>query len=282
MNPIFHWVGGKRWLSPSINPIIYQNLKGKYIEPFFGSGAIFFGLQRNIRSATLCDIIAPLMNTYREIKENPLGVSRSLQEFRSCTLSQSYYEIMRDKFNIRFTNPIGGFTQEDAALFLFINKSCFNGLWRQNKDGLFNVPYGKHTKIILPSTADLIKISERLHNTSLITINEPYDIFSYIEQAEQGDVIFADPPYYSVYDQYDGFTCSFNIKEFHAKLAAYLYEAYSRNVTVITTNIDDPFIRSLYSHFCQIEQFVRWQVVAAQSTDRKQWKQIVMTAIPQI
>lgn len=147
--PVIKWVGGKSKLLPEIKkrmPLVY----GRYIEPFFGGGALYFNLLPE--NAVIGDINQPLIHTYQNIKENPYAVMELLDameaEFNGTESEDgriSCYMEKRKEFNRYIIQ--GRNSAESAALFIFLNKTCFNGLYRVNKSGMFNVPSGKKEKV---------------------------------------------------------------------------------------------------------------------------------------
>jgi len=276
MEPLLKWVGSKRWIASEISEIVSTHLdpSGTYIEPFAGSAAVFFAV--NCKHSILSDTLAPLIATYQDIRDRPnkvwselraVGVNANTEVDYTARRSRFNKLLIREKFGVEFT-----------ALFIYLNKAGFNGLWRQTKDGIFNVPFGKHKSIKLPTRSDLIIASSKLQSTRLIPITIPVDVFDIIRQSRAGDVIFADPPYFETFTGYDGL--SSNSSEFHQRLAIELWNASLRGTFVIAANNDTPETRKWYSPFCKIKSIKRQQNIAGTKEGRKPWNQLIATTNP--
>jgi len=277
MEPILKWVGGKRWLAPKLAKRINKHLNeldGEYYEPFFGSGAVFFKVLP--RKARIADSLEALTYTMLAIQKDSMAVWDNLKAVAKESCSIEHYKLRRDRFNALLSQ--GHYTPEFAALFIYLNKTGFNGLWRQNKDGEFNVPYGDYDKIKLPTFADLLNISKALQHAEIYTITSPQETINLIHQAQSGDVIFSDPPYLDTYQGYDGIFESSS--DFHEGLAIALWQAVHRGVVVFATNNDCPEIRRWYGAFAEIETYNRSQSVAGTVEGRKRWNQILAIGIP--
>lgn len=268
------WVGGKRWLAPSLVKRIRKHLTGNYYEPFLGSGAIFFSLAP--KQAHIADSLEALTSTMIALQQDPMAVWSYLKAVADESDSKEHYEIRRDRFNALLSR--GRYDNEFAALFIYLNRSGFNGLWRQNQEGEFNVPYGDHTKLKLPSFADLLQAGKILQAATIHTVSSPKETLTLISHAETGDVIFSDPPYLNTYQGYDGiFEAG---KEFHESVAIALWQAVRRGAVVYATNNDCPDVRRWYGAFAEIETYVRSQSVAGTVEGRKRWNQILAVGIP--
>jgi DNA adenine methylase len=176
--PFLKWAGGKRWLTNS-RQLPDFGLFDRYIEPFLGSASIFFYLEP--KSALLSDANAELINCYNAIKHDPRLVRRYLG-VHSGNHSDSYY------YAVRSSSPRSEAAR--AAKFLYLNRSCWNGLYRVNKQGIFNVPRGTKDQIIFDDD-DFGKISEKLQSAQIKCV----DFEEAILEAGKGDLVFADPPY---------------------------------------------------------------------------------------
>lgn len=187
--PILKWAGGKTNLAKYILPIINKLKFETYIEPFAGSAAIFFKLAP--QRAILGDSNRHLMRLYLTIKTQPEELSRELRRIESIvadfrdTPFISFYYHMREQFPKRDR-------VQNSALFLFLNRHCWNGLYRENLEGRFNVPIGSYTSPrSLPPIEQLVSTSELLRNASL-QVND-FQVVS--EFATSKDVVYLDPPY---------------------------------------------------------------------------------------
>jgi len=185
VNPILKWAGGKRSLIPNIIrifPFDYQDRV--YHEPFFGGGAVFFKIRP--KSGSINDINPRLMNFYRFIRDNPEELILMAKKYNYN--EETYYQL-RDHFNQKKLSKI-----EEAAVILYLNKTAFNGLYRVNSKGEFNVPFGyyKNPKIV---PIKRIRIASKILKRVEI-FNED---FSYIlEHAQKGDLCYFDPPYHPI------------------------------------------------------------------------------------
>jgi len=270
MEPIIKWVGGKRWLAPRITPIIRKHLKGNYYEPFMGSASVFLALQYTGRSY-LYDSVEALVTTFLLIKRKPMEIWPHLRRLGKTPNNQQTYNEHRSYFNRKLEHGI--YDAEFAAYFLYLNRTGYNGLWRQNSNGEYNVPFGDYSKIRLPSVADILALSKCLQNAAIRCISSPNETLSVIRRAEPGDVIFSDPPYLNTYQGYDGiFEAGY---DYQSDLVISLWKATRRGVKVLATNIDCKETRSWYGAFCKIHTFKRSQSIAGTTQGRKQWNQIL-------
>lgn len=198
--PFLKWAGGKTQLLPTLDAHLPERFAYQddvtYIEPFVGGGALlFYMLQKypNISKAIINDKNPRLINAYISIKEHPwllIENLRTLQkEYRSRASfesRQNYFLEIRNAFNSTNHSDI-----EDAAFMLFLNRTCFNGLYRENSKGLFNVPVGKYTNPTICDEELIITDSELLQNVTILNGD-----FSQVEQYIDGNtLIYFDPPY---------------------------------------------------------------------------------------
>jgi DNA adenine methylase len=234
--PILKWAGGKRWLAPIIAPGIYERLAvtgGRYIEPFLGGAAI--ALDLGLPNMILSDVCKPLVEMYHAICKAPGSVSWSLQVMIDQGINaENYYAIRAASYPNRV---------RAAARMIYINKLGYNGLYRENKRGQINVPFGKSSngsdKRSLPSPEELVAVAAALAKARITTD----DFRVTIEQAQRGDVVYADPPYLGTFSGYSA--GGFDDDE-HVALAAVLQAAHERGAVVIASNSDNERVRALY------------------------------------
>ena len=199
-HPFVKWAGGKTQLLNILKGNLPKDLGmsiKKYAEPFVGGGAFLFALLEEYRFEEIYinDNNKELMNAYDVIKNNcPLLLSflNSLQsEYNSLSekIQEQYYYEKRDEFNT--TELSKGSSVKKASLFIFLNKTCFNGLYRVNKKGKFNVPFGKHKSISICDNENLIRISELLQNVEV----KSCDYHDVINFADSTTLVYFDPPY---------------------------------------------------------------------------------------
>lgn len=272
MQPLLKWVGSKRWITSRLIPVISRNLQNKYYEPFAGSAAMLLALEPE--KAVICDTLAPLMALYRYIALEPREVWSMVRAACGDANTKDEYYDRRDRFNNYLSK--GEYNKEFASLFIYLNKTGFNGLWRQNSDGEFNVPFGDHKKIKLPSQFDFILASQIFNRTTIHTIDHPDNTFNQIQKAGNGDVIFSDPPYYETFVGYDGIER--DQETFQQRLCIELWQAHLRGATIIAMNSDTPETRKWYGGFGTLTSINRKQNMAGSIEGRKRWSQILVIA----
>jgi DNA adenine methylase len=242
VKPFLKWVGGKRALLGELKRRIPPNF-GCYVEPFCGGGALFFALQLN--HAILSDINGNLIATYICVRDDPHRLLSCLRNLREEHSRENFYRA-REKF--LSTNDI----YERGALMIYLNKTCFNGLYRVNLRGCFNAPFGKHKTITIDED-NIIACSNALQNVDIR--NGPYhsveickDYFYYL-----------DPPYHLAYTKYD--TVPFGELE-HRNLGKFCQRIHRRGGKFMLSNGDTPLVRNLYENF-HIEEIMAPRNVAA-------------------
>ncbi len=253
LTPFLKWAGGKRWLSanyPQIYPIQYN----RYVEPFLGGGATFFYLMPNC--AILSDLNSQLIMTYQAIRDDWKAVQEALKRHQRKHSSHYYYEERhRKRFSII----------ERAAQFLYLNRTCWNGLYRVNLQGKFNVPIGTKNSVILP-TDNFQAISSVLTSAKLL----PSDFEAVIDSTKCGDFLFVDPPY-TVKHNINGFA-KYNERIFswddQVRLASSIQRAAARNVQILVTNADHSSIRNLYSNTGDFVRLNRYSVISSTNSSR--------------
>jgi DNA adenine methylase len=248
LRPFLKAAGGKTKLVPEIRKLL-PDFPGIYHEPFVGGGAVFLliaslrgGLAHDENRinpwAILNDANPELMNAYAAVKRDASKLEASLKAMKTKHSKEFYYKVRAE----RPTEQL-----ERAARFLYLNKTCFNGLWRVNSKGEFNVPIGsyKDPKIVEPEV--LAHWSRILDGVTLFN----GDFESHVDFASEGDFIYADPPYLprSKTANFEGYTQDgFGLKD-HERLAAALTRAGTRGVKFIASQGDGPVVRSLYKAF---------------------------------
>ncbi|TPR54732.1 DNA adenine methylase [Metamycoplasma neophronis] len=239
--PFVKWVGGKRQL---LNEIIEMAPKefNRYFEPFLGGGAVLFSLQP--QKAFVNDINSQLIFTYETIKNNANELIELLKKYDAELTNKDKYLYYRDKYNSKVKNH--EFDIELAALFIYLNKRCFNGLYRVNSEGLFNVPYNNKTTV-KSFDEDNIKLIEKF--LKHVTIKN-VDFEKSLSNTRAKDFIFIDSPYAplneSSFESYtkDGFS-----KKDHIRLAKVFKKLSKKGCYVMLTNSDTDFIKNLYKDF---------------------------------
>lgn len=241
--PFLKWAGGKQPFLLRFGSLL-PHFPGKYIEPFLGSGAVFFYLQRSQPrsfSAVLGDTNLQLIRTFVAVREHPEIVASRLQElqvgYEAASDKSEYYQLIRRSFNSRLPRV-------DAAEFIFLNKTCWNGLYRVNLDGKFNVPFGnpKSPKVV-PSREEILNASAALAQATLQATAWENTIAS----SDPGDLVFLDPPYYSdiKIDSVKYGKRMFTLRDHH-NLADYLRALDRRGTFFVLTNSADEEMIELY------------------------------------
>jgi DNA adenine methylase len=238
IKPFLRWAGGKTRLINELekcHPKERLQLSGRYYEPFLGAGSLFFRLQP--QRATLSDNNKDLIDCYSVVQRNPNELWEKLRVHIENN-SKEYYYSKREDYNT-ITNTI-----ERAALFIYFNKSCFNGIWRVNKQGEFNVPYGYKDKIILPSQNNFENLSKTLKAVNLYS--KSYK--SVTKYARKNDFIYFDPPYpplngtsYFTHYTREGFTLID-----HEILSNEVIRLHDKGCLVMVSNADTSDIREYY------------------------------------
>lgn len=236
IKPILKWAGGKRQLLETIKglmPIHYN----RYIEPFCGGAALYFDLQPN--NAILNDKNQDLINCYIQIRDRLPYVKRELNQLTRNHSEEFYYQ-MRALFNSR--RKRGNLNSVDAALMIYLNKAGFNGMFRENLKGDFNIPSGKKDTVKLYENENITLCSTQLTRAELYS----YDFEVVAEQALPRDFVFFDSPYDATFHNYQasGFP-----KEDHIRLAELFHRLSERGVYCLLTNSSTPFIKSLYEDY---------------------------------
>ena len=245
--PFVKWVGGKRQLIPELLKYIPRNFNN-YFEPFVGGGALFFelynlGILKN-KKVFLFDINEELINAYKIIRDYPNELIEKLKEFKSKHNKEFYYQIREldrtDNYK-KLSNII------KAARFIYLNKTCFNGLYRVNKKGYFNVPMGKYKTPKILDENNILLVSKALQNT----IIKHCDYKKVLEYAQKEDFIYFDPPYYPLTET-SNFT-SYTQEKFLKKEQIELFETFDilsqKGCFVLESNSDTKFINNLYNKF---------------------------------
>lgn len=261
LKPFIKWVGGKRDVIKKYLRFYLPKSYGNYYEVFAGGAAMLYQLQPNC--AVINDINEDLIITYQVIKNQCHQLMEKLDEHQELH-SLNYYYQMRQLIS------------EDkiarAARFIYLNKTCYNGLWRVNKNNQFNVPPNRKEAVVLYERDNLIKLSKWFRTHKIKFTNESFDKWfkKYDQKINSGDFIFIDPPYdYEV--GHGGFVAysqsGFNQNQ-QRELAHYLKKLDQRGVLWMHTNHDTALIRELYRDFTIIECLTN-RAVNRDATNRK-------------
>jgi DNA adenine methylase len=256
VEPFVKWAGGKRLLLPQLLEHIRPPERGgRYFEPFLGGGAVFFALRP--KAAHLSDASPELINAYQAVRDSVEEVIRCLSRLKH---SKTEY------YRIRGSHPRIPVTQ--AARFIYLNKTCFNGLYRVNLKGEFNVPFGRHPLTLLICNKEQLRnASAALSNTNVAV--EDFEIA--MRGAGENDVVYCDPPY-TVAHTNNGFV-EYNAQVFSWKDQERLAQAASscvdRGARVYVSNASHESIRQLYGPLgFETAEIDRWSTMAGSSSKR--------------
>ena len=245
--PFIKWVGGKRGLIDQLLPLFPKDFQS-YHEVFLGGGAVFFelyskGLLKD-KKIYLSDINTELINTYNIVKENPLELIYYLEKYKEKHSKEFYYKIREQDRNQHFKRltPL-----QRATRFIYLNKTCFNGLYRVNSKGQFNTPIGSYKN---PNIADrdvILSASEALQNATIS--NQTFD--KVLDVATKDDFIYFDPPYYplTATANFTSYDSNRFLENEQIKLFEVFKELNSRECFVAHSNSDTEFIKNLYKNY---------------------------------
>ena len=235
IKPPIKWAGGKTQLLSQLRPLFPKGFN-LYLEPFVGGGAVFFDLQPD--RAVLIDSNFELINFYQVVKNNLEELLRDLGKHKN---SKEYY------YKIRSLDPDQMDNIKRESRFLYLNKTCFNGLWRVNKKGQFNVPFGRYKNPNYRDEENLRMVSTTLQNAELIH----GDFSIVLDHASSGDFVYLDPPYYPL-SKTANFTSYTEVSfgdEDQVRLAEVFRKLDAKNCNVMLSNSDTEFIRNLYKGY---------------------------------
>lgn len=261
--PPIRWAGGKSWLTNFLTTILPTDYN-KYYEPFLGGASCYLKLNIN-SSAYLSDNNDELINFYTQIKCNCEDVINKIKTFENS--KENYYRVRQTIFDD---------SVDRAARFYFLNRLCFNGIYRVNSKNQFNVPYGDSVnKKVLISENDLMQLSQKLANAELHT----HDFENIISLTKPKDLIFLDPPYTVAHNK-NGFI-EYNEKIFtwndQERLAKFIEKIIAKDAYFILTNAFHHSTRELYSKYGRSLQLDRMSTIGAKINSRKTISELLVT-----
>ena len=262
LQPFLKWPGGKRWFVERFRgsfAVEYQ----MYIEPFVGSGAVFFELRPD--RARLGDTNEELISTYQAITRDWKAVWDRLRRHQ-CQHSDSYY------YRIRASRPRSAAGR--ASRFIYLNRTCFNGMYRVNLRGEFNVPRGTKNSVIMDND-DFRRVAHRLTKCKFYLA----DFETLVKRARRNDLIYLDPPYTVKHNNNNFIKYNEHLFSWadQQRLAAALKEADRRGATFVLSNADHISIRKLYNGFATIKRVSRASVLAADKSKRRTTTELVIS-----
>jgi DNA adenine methylase len=231
--PFVKWVGGKRALMGELRARVPSTFGG-YFEPFVGGGALFFGLSSQIEQATLVDSNLELALTYQVIRKDPEELIARLRR-EAARHSPDHYYRMRERAP---RDPVG-----TAVRFLYLNKTCFNGLYRVNKSGKFNAPLGRYANPAIVSEENIRACSGALQKATMLH----GDFESIRPLVQRGDFVYFDPPYHPTSDDsFTAYTANNFTEKDQVRLRDFAVELGRRGVRVLLSNSRTRLIEDLY------------------------------------
>jgi DNA adenine methylase len=241
VRPFLRWIGGKQKLLPSLIDRL-PKFKGRYFEPFLGGGSLF--LAKGFKRAELSDVNLYLINAYRMVRDCPNDVHRHLSRFQLELEhgGEAYYYAQRYLFNIHVQESL----PEEAARFIFLMHANYNGVYRVNRLGGYNVPYGHRSKPGMPGLDVLKQVSDRLNQPGVKIEHRGYDTI--LDLVKKGDFVYMDPPYpvLSRTANFTGYTVErFSEQEQH-RLADFAKSLDQRGVQVMISIADVELTRQHY------------------------------------
>lgn len=244
MYPVLKWAGGKTQLLSAITerlPLSYET----YYEPFIGGAALLLNVAP--QKAVINDVNAQLVNLYCQIRDNTEEIIRVVNEMDSLLCTPELYYEMREKYNQKLETEV--LDAECAAYMIWINKHCFNGLYRVNGKGLFNVPYNNKTQGKSISEDNLRAISEYLNSSDVRILCGDFE--AACEDVTPDDFVYFDSPYVPEGDTADftSYTKSGFPYEEHIRLANLFKKLDAQGTKLMLSNNDVPLVRELYSGF---------------------------------
>lgn len=262
--PFLKWVGGKGQLLAQMQPLLPPAF-GRYFEPFVGSAALFFHLRPG--GATLTDVNAELIDCYRAVQKHVEDVIRALERHE---YDETHYYRLRDRDPAELPLP------ERAARTIYLNKTGYNGLYRVNRSGRFNVPFGRYVNpgFRHPDSLDNLRACARALRGVKLAVRDFADV---ARHARAGDFVYFDPPYVPVSQTAD-FTSyipgGFGQPD-QERLAAVFADLAGAGVNVMLSNSDTPAVRALYARF-RIDRVLAARSINSKVTKRGKVGEVVV------
>lgn len=292
-HPFLKWVGGKRQLIPEIEKLMPEKIN-KYAEPFVGGGAVLFHVlnKYNPASVYISDANAELINTYINIRDNPQNLIHLLKEIENEYIPadkekrKEYYYEKRNRFNILKTENKKEEMTEKAALMIFLNKTCFNGEYRVNSSGGFNVPHGKYENPLICDEDNINIVSDKLKKVKIVH----GDFHLSGDFIDKDTFVYFDPPYRPI-SKGSNFTAytknGFNDKS-QEELADFIDYINSKGAGFILSNsdphnadINDDFFDNLYKNY-KINRVDAKRIINCMGNKRGKIKELLITNLQYI
>jgi DNA adenine methylase len=259
--PFLRWAGGKRWLNATLDQYLPKNGFNAYHEPFVGGGSIMLHLSP--KTAYISDLNSELINAYIAVKNDLDLLTTYLKEFKNT--EKEYYKIRATKFDD---------STQEAARFIYLNYASFNGIYRVNSNGGYNVPYGKRNGFVY-DYENLNNVSKALVNVNMSS----GDFYDAIDNVRQGDLVFLDPPYtithtLNTFIQYN--KKLFSIEE-QVRLSEMITEIKKKSAYYILTNAAHPLIAEIFNHGDSGFEVSRGSKIGGKNAKRGQFSEYIFT-----
>ena len=260
--PFLKWAGGKTQLLDELIKRVPQTFN-TYYEPFIGGGALYFAIAPS--SAVIADINDDLVNVYEIVRDNPEELLEALSTYKNDKVF--YYDVRSQDQNA--LNPI-----DRAARLIYLNRTCFNGLYRVNKSGQFNVPFAAYKNPNIIQTDRIMAASNTLKGTQVFYASFEEVLIG----AGRGDFIYLDPPYYpiDVYSDFKRYNKEQFYKEDHQKLADLYDELTQRGCYVMLSNSDTEFTRELFKKW-RVDTIYAKRMINSDAAKRGKVAEIIVT-----
>lgn len=244
MGPFVKWAGGKNQLLDKLHDRV-PNSFGTYYEPFIGGGALL--LSERPKEAVISDINESLINVYNQIRIDLRAVIKAVNAIDEGSCDKEYYYQIRERYNQKISD--GELDAECAGMMIWVNKHCFNGLYRVNAKGLFNVPYNNKQTGKSVDEANIMNIGYYLQNSNIQILCQDFE--KTCEAAKSGDFVYFDSPYIPVSEtaNFTDYTKDGFSYEDHVRLANLYKRLSDRGVKVMLSNHDVPLVYELYDGF---------------------------------
>ncbi|SFR13748.1 DNA adenine methylase [Enterobacter sp. kpr-6] len=257
------WVGSKARLMPRLRPHLPEGKR--LVEPFAGSCAVMMNTE--YEEYLIADVNPDLINLYQQIKEKPEAVIHHLGNMFLLKNTKAGYLNAREIFNAGQLYPL-----ERAVFFLFLNRHCFNGLCRYNRNGLFNVPYGKYVNPYFPVT-EIRAFAQKAQRATFVTAG----YMQTLAMVRAGDVVYCDPPYLTESSNFTAYHGGGFTHLDHGKLARKLRKLAGEGVSVIASNSDIDTVHLLYAGF-DLVRINAPRSVGAAATSQKTAAELIIKA----
>ena len=250
-------------------PSEFNDADGRYFEPFVGGGAVFFDLQP--KSAAISDLNSELITTYMVVRDNVECLIKSLKQY---VYDKDYF------LKIRAMNPAEMSDLDVASRFIYLNRTCFNGMYRVNSKGQFNVPFGRYKNPIICDEVNLRAASRTLQDVEILNVD--YKVA--VSKAKAGDFVYFDPPYYPISStsSFTSYTKNGFAEKEQVELRDTFAELSNRGCCVMLSNSDSAFIRDIYGGLknVTITTVGAGRAINSKATGRGKITELVITNYP--